>query len=161
MAVALILPAAPLGSRWFNMAASVNGDLREEVGWQDLVGSVADIYSALPATERSAAGILTGNYGEAGAINLYGPARGLPQAQSRVNSYWLRGHPQPAPRTLILVGLPREFVDEHFKTCEAKGTIANPWNVANEETTVHKYLWVCRELREPWPVFWQKIKLWS
>jgi hypothetical protein len=37
------------------------------------------------------AGILAGNYGKAGAINLYGPAYGLPEAISGINSYWLRG----------------------------------------------------------------------
>jgi hypothetical protein len=43
------------------------------------------------------AGILAGNYGEAGAINLYGPAYGLPEAMSGINSYWLCGYGDPPP----------------------------------------------------------------
>jgi hypothetical protein len=43
------------------------------------------------------AGILAGNYGEAGAINLYGPAYDLPEAISGINSYWLRGYGDPPP----------------------------------------------------------------
>jgi len=59
------------------------------------------------------------------------------------------------------VGLSQRFVETHFAACESKGTISNRWGVANEETEHHKYLWVCRGLREPWPEFWQRIKAWS
>jgi len=158
---AFLLPLAPVNSRWFEAALRTNGGLREEIGWQDLVDTVAAIRDSLPAQERATAGILTGNYGEAGAIDLYGPARGLPPALSRVNSYWLRGYPEPPPQTLILVGLSPRFTQAHFESCEAKGTISNRFGVANEETQDHKYLWVCRGLREPWPEFWRQIKGWG
>lgn len=161
LGIAFALPAAPLNSRWFEAALKVNGGLREEIGWQELVDTVAQIRDSLPAEERAGAGILTGNYGEAGAIDLYGSARGLPQALSRVNSYWLRGYPEPPPQTLIVVGLSKEFVDTHFSACESRGTISNRFGVANEETEYHKYLWVCRGVKEPWPEFWRKIKGWG
>jgi hypothetical protein len=47
--------------------------VREEIGWQELVDAVAKTRDSLPVQERATAGILTGNYGEAGAIDLYGP----------------------------------------------------------------------------------------
>ncbi|HEY4364978.1 MAG TPA: glycosyltransferase family 39 protein [Bryobacteraceae bacterium] len=161
LGVALLLPLAPVNSGWFEAALRTNGNLREEIGWQDLTDTVAAIRDSLPAEERATAGILTGNYGEAGAIDLYGASRGLPQALSLVNSYWLRGYGNPPPSTLIVVGLNREFVDAHFGSCDAEGTISNRFGVANEETEDHKYLWVCRDLREPWPEFWRKIKNWA
>jgi 4-amino-4-deoxy-L-arabinose transferase-like glycosyltransferase len=161
LGVAFVLPVAPLNSRWFQASINVNGGLREEIGWQELVETIAKIRDSLPIEERAAAGILTGNYGEAGAINLYGGAHGLPQALSHVNSFWLRGYGDPPPQTLIVVGFPQEFVEANFTTCESKGTISNRFGVANEETEDHKYLWVCRGLREPWPEFWQKIKAWA
>jgi hypothetical protein len=85
----------------------------------------------------------------------------LPQALSRVNSFWLRGYGDHPPRTLIVVGLSPHFVEANFASCESKGTISNPYGVANEETEDHKYLWVCRDLREPWPEFWRKIRAWG
>ncbi len=112
----------------------MNGDLREEIGWQELVDTVASIRDSLPAEERASAGILTGNYGEAGAIDLYGPAHGLPPALSRVNSFWLRGYGDSPPQTLIVVGLSPDFVKANFASCESKGTISNRFGVANEET---------------------------
>jgi hypothetical protein len=155
------LPVAPVHSRWFQVEMRGNGNLREEIGWPELVDTIAKIRDSLPADERSTAGILTDNYGEAGAIDLYGPARGLPQALSRVNSFWLRGYGDHPPQTLIVVGLSPQFVQENFASSESQGTISNPYDVANEETEIHKYLWVCRGLREPWPEFWGKIKAWG
>ncbi len=161
LGVAFALPVAPINSRWFDAALRVNGDLREEIGWPELVETVAKIRDSLPVEERSTAGILTGNYGEAGAIDLYGSAHGLPQALSRVNSFWLRGYGDHPPETLIVVGYSPQFVKANFASCESEGTITNRYGVANEETEDDKYLWVCRGLREPWPEFWQKIKTWS
>ena len=159
--IAFTLPIAPINSRWFQAQIRVNGDLREEIGWPELVDAVAKIRDSLPAGERATAGILTGNYGEAGAIDLYGPAQGLPQALSRVNSFWLRGYGDHPPQTLIVVGLSPSFVKSNFASCESRGTISNGYGVANEETEDDKYLWVCRDLREPWPEFWQEIRAWG
>lgn len=159
--VAFALPVAPINSRWFKAEMRMNGDLREEIGWPELVDTVARIRDSLPAQERATTGILTGNYGEAGAMDLYGSAHGLPQALSRVNSFWLRGYGDHPPETLIVVGFSPRFVKANFASCESEGTIANRYGVANEETEDDKYLWVCRGLREPWPQFWQKIKAWG
>src|SRR5581483_3244420 len=148
-------------SSWFGAESRVNGDLREEIGWPELVDQVAIIRDSLPAPERASAGILTGNYGEAGAIEIYGQSRGLPQPLSMVNSFWLRGYPDPPPATLIVVGLSPRFVEQNFATCEARGLITNRYGVGNEETEYDKYLWVCRGLRESWPEFWRKHRTWG
>ncbi|MGP0072877.1 MAG: ArnT family glycosyltransferase [Bryobacteraceae bacterium] len=155
------LPVASVNSKWFQVEMRFNETLREEIGWPELVDTIAKIHESLPVNERSTAGILTGNYGEAGAIDLYGPAHGLPLALSRVNSFWLRGYGEHPPQTLIVVGLSPQFVQDNFASCESRGTISNRYGVPNEETEVHKYLWVCRGLREPWPEFWRKIKAWG
>ena len=55
----------------------------DQFGWEKLVKKVADIYWALPPEERKQTAIFAGNYGEAGAINHFGPAYGLPEAASQ------------------------------------------------------------------------------
>jgi len=152
----LLLPIAPVNSFRWNTVTSKIDDLREEIGWPELVDNVAAIRDSLPAGERAGTGILTGNYGEAGAIDLYGPAHGLPAAISGINSYWLRGYGDPPPRTLIVLGLPREALERDFESCELAGQIANRYGVMNEETTDHRDIFVCRGLRMPWPAFWTK-----
>src|SRR3569833_1094377 len=92
LVAALLLPIARPGTRWFGITTTVNGDLREEFGWTELTEEVARIYNSIPAEQRASTGIFASNYGEAGALNMYGPPYGLPTAISGTNSYWLRGY---------------------------------------------------------------------
>ena len=154
----IVVPFPAVNSWWWNHVASQVDDFREEVGWPELVETIAGIRDALPAKERRALGILAGNYGEAGAIDLYGPAHDLPHAISGVNSYWLRGYGGPPPQTLIVVGLSRTALERYFKTCEVAGQVSNRYGVKNEETQEHPDIFVCRGLRQPWPEFWKQFR---
>jgi len=154
---AIILPLFPIGSPR-NIALRINGDLREEIGWPELVATVAQIRDSLPAEKRNGVGILPGNYGEAGAIDLYGPARGLPAAISGINSFWQRGYGDPPPGTLIVIGFSREFVDANFESCVYAGRNANPYGLKNEESEYHPDIFVCGAPRKPWPEFWLHLK---
>lgn len=157
MAAALTLPMAPVNSKWWQIANKVDGDFREEIGWPELVAEVAGIYHSMPPAERAGTGILATNYGEAGAINLYGPAYGLPRAISGVNSFWAYGYPSPPPQTLIVIGLDKEYRDKHFESCKSAGPVTNAFGIANEETE-HAEIYLCRQLRQPWPDFWQDFR---
>jgi hypothetical protein len=153
----LMLPIAPINSGLWNVTTKVHDTFVEQVGWPDLVETVAGIYAALPAEERQGTAILAGNYGEAGAIDLYGPAYGLPKALSGTNSYWLRGYGDPPPQTLVVVGFSREYAERFFERCELAGHNTNRYGVANEETTYHPDLFVCLVPREPWPELWRRL----
>jgi hypothetical protein len=154
----LMLPVAPVNSRLWHVANSLHDNFAEEIGWVELTETVAAIYDTLPAAARAQTGILTGNYGEAGALNLYGPAYGLPTAISGVNSYWLRGYPEPPPTTLIVVGFSRETVDRYFAACAQAGTVTNRYGVENQESRDHPIIYLCRQLREPWPRVWAEFQ---
>jgi hypothetical protein len=110
---AVVLPLAPVNSPWWQVASSAFGEAREELGWPELVQTIAGIRDGLPAEERSQVGILATNYGETGAVNLYG----LPPAISGINSFWLRGYPEPPPATLIVVGQDRSDANTIFTSC--------------------------------------------
>src|SRR5215212_6596992 len=56
--------------------------LADRFGWEHMTETVARVYDRLPPEERSEACVLTGNYGEAGAIDFFGPKYGLPKAIS-------------------------------------------------------------------------------
>ena len=96
---AYMLPIAPINSSWWHRMVALNSDFAEEIGWPDLVEIIASVRDSLPEHERARLGILAANYGEAGAIDLYGPAYGLPRAISGINSYWSRGYGDPPPET--------------------------------------------------------------
>ena len=63
----------------------------DQFGWPELVSEVARIYHALPPEDRARAAIYTGNYGEAGAVNLFGPSYGLPAAISGHQTHFFWG----------------------------------------------------------------------
>lgn len=153
-----ILPVTRVNSRLWNVANALNGDLREELGWEELAQTTAQIRDTLPAEDRAHLGILAGNYGEAGAINLYGERYGLPRAISGINSFWQRGYGDPPPQTLIVIGISRRFLDRHFAACQLAGHTWNRFGVKNEETEDHPDIFVCRGLLQPWPEFWKDFR---
>jgi Dolichyl-phosphate-mannose-protein mannosyltransferase len=152
---AILIPVASAGPLK-QFALKNNGDLREEIGWQDLVQAVAGVRDSLPAEQRASVGIVAGNYGEQGALEVFGPAYQLPQPISLTNSAWLRGYPTPQPTTLIVVGWSKRQVDENFSACRVAGHNGNREGVENEESRDHPDIYLCGAPLKPWPEFWKE-----
>lgn len=157
LAVALMTPIAPVNSPLWDVANEVHDNFREELGWHELVATVAGIYQSLPEAERAETAIFAGNYGEAGAINLYGPAYGLPRAISPVNSMWMRGYGDPPPKQVIMTGVPQEGAERYFAQCRHVGRITNEYGVENEESQ-RPDIWLCREPRWTWEEMWVMLQ---
>jgi Dolichyl-phosphate-mannose-protein mannosyltransferase len=158
LVAAITIPPVPVNSALWKFASKNNGDLVEELGWPELVQTVAQIRDSLPEHARAHLGIMAGNYGEAGAINLYGPRYELPQAISGINSFWQRGYGNPPPETLIVLGISRGFLERNFASCQLAGHTPNPYGIKNEETSDHPDIYVCRGLRQTWPEFWKDFQ---
>ena len=156
-ACAFVLPLASSG--WLmDFALRHNGDLREEIGWEELVRTVAGIRDSLPPDQRANVGVLVGNYGEQGAIEILGPAYRLPVPISGTNSAWLRGYPLPPPSTLIVIGLSSKYANRTLTGCRVAGHNGNLLGVENEESRDHPDIFVCGPPRKPWPEFWKKYQ---
>jgi len=151
---AIILPLSASGSLR-DFALKNNGDLREELGWHELVQTVAGIRDSLPPEQRDQTGVFVANYGEQGAVEILGPAYHLPPPISWTNSAWLRGYPATTPSTLIVLGLSRNSADRLFSSCRLAGHNGNPYGVHNEESDDHPDIFVCGSPRKPWPEFWK------
>lgn len=150
----LVMPVAPIGSRIWQVTSKLHDQFREEIGWPDLARSVAGVYNTLPTREREGTGILTGNYGEAGALNLYGPSLGLPHAMSLTNSFWYRGYDPRLPETVILTGFDLDEGQQLFDNCVVAAQNTNPFGVENEESRFHPAILLCHHLRTSWPAYW-------
>jgi len=131
-------------------------DLREEIGWDELVRTVAGIRDSLPADERAHLGITTANYGEYGAIAILGRAYGLPEPIGTTNSEWYWGYPTPPPTTIIVLGLTREQADSIFTGCRLAGHNGNSLGVRNEESEYHPDIFLCGPPRLPWAEVWKR-----
>jgi hypothetical protein len=73
-------------------------------GWETLADDVARVAGTLSPGERAAARIYVQNYGEAGALEYFGPARRLPRVVSGHNAYWHWGPGADTGGPLIIVG---------------------------------------------------------
>ncbi|MGA7339636.1 MAG: glycosyltransferase family 39 protein [Terracidiphilus sp.] len=154
-AIAIIVPLeanGPLRS----YALAQNEALREEIGWNELVKTVAQIRDSLPPVQRANLGITTGNYGEYGAIEMLGPAYGLPKPIGTTNSEWFRGYPTPQPTTVIVIGLDERQANAIFTGCRWAGHDGNSEGIKNEESQYHPDIFVCGPPRDPWPEIWRK-----
>ena len=157
LACTVILPLASSG-RLMKFALENNGDLREEIGWDELVKTVAGIRDSLPPEQQAHVGVAVRNYGEQGAIEILGAAYQLPPPISGINSSWLRGFPTPLPSTLIVMGQSRQEADRLFTDCRWAGHNGNSLGVKNEESEDHPDIFVCGPPRLPWPEFWKEYK---
>lgn len=154
-ACAMIMPLASNGPLK-NYALRHSEDLREEVGWNELVRTVAQIRDSLPPSEQAHLGITTGNYGEFGAIEILGRAYHLPQPIGTTNSEWFRGYPAPAPTTLIVLGITRQQADAIFTGCRWAGRNGNSLGVRNEESVYHPDIFLCGPPRLSWQALWKR-----
>jgi 4-amino-4-deoxy-L-arabinose transferase-like glycosyltransferase len=156
--LAITLPIAPINSTWWHIANAANGVFDNQIGWPELVEQVAKIRDSLPAEKRARVGILAGDEGEAGAINLYGPAYGLPPAISGMNENWYRGYGDPPPETVITLGELGDFVDQNFDSCTLAGHVTNRYGIANSSVAKWNDIYVCHHLRWRWPEFWRHFR---
>lgn len=156
--IAVTLPLAPLNSTWWRVAEAMNGNFNYEIGWPELAQAVSQVRSTLPAAEQASIGILVHDDGQAGALNLFGPAHRLPRTMSGMNSNWRRGYTSPAPQVVIVFGFGNEFLDNTFQSCEVAGRVATPFGIDNGALRSNAPIYVCRHLRQPWPEFWRNFQ---
>jgi hypothetical protein len=155
--LAIVVPFAASGPLK-DFALKRNGDLREEFGWQELAGRVAAIRDSLTPEQQANVGIVVGNYGEQGSLELLGPAYHLPPPISLTNSAWLRGYPTPQPTTLIVVGVSDDWAPRIFSNCRVAGHSGNSEGIRNEESEGHPDIFVCGPPLLSWPEFWKRYQ---
>lgn len=157
---ALTLPIAPIGSPLFKATAEIHDLFTEQIGWPDMVRTVAGIYARIPEAERTHTGILTAENDEAAALNVFGAEYGLPKAISGSDTFWLRGYGDPPPETLIVLGIDPGWVQGLFKQCRQVGTITNSYGIQNDLTNPPE-IFLCTQPRFPWPELWERLKHFS
>ena len=129
----------------------------DQFGWKELVKKIADIYWSLPPEERERTAIFASNYGEAGAINLFGPAYGLPQAICAHQTHYFWGPRGFQGDTLIWLQWDREWLEKLCRSAEQAGEHFHPWGMAEENRPIY----ICRGLKSPLPEMWPQLKHWN
>jgi hypothetical protein len=124
-------------------------------GWPELAQAVARVHAALPAGERAQACVFAQNYGEAGAIDLYGPPLGLPPALSGHNAYWMWGPGACTGQVMIVIGgRPAEHARTYAEV-DAAGTVTCADCMPYESDLT---IWVLRRPRQTMARLWPLVK---
>ena len=125
-------------------------------GWQRLANTVANVYHGLPQKEQAGCAIIGGNYGEAGAIDYYGPDLDLPKAIGGHNSYYYWGPRNYSGECVILVGNEAALQKDLFAEATLVATVENPNGVPIEQ---HVPIYVCRRPTAPLAQLWPHFKM--
>jgi Dolichyl-phosphate-mannose-protein mannosyltransferase len=129
----------------------------DQFGWRELVGEVARIYWVLPAGERAQTGIFASNYGEAGAIDEFGPRYGLPPATSAHQNYYYWGwHGFHGKNLILLQADPGEWA-QRCRSVEPVGRHESPYGMAEENQTIY----LCRGIKFTFAEIWPQLKHWN
>jgi hypothetical protein len=126
----------------------------DEFGWKEMVQQVARAYNSLPPQERARAGIFANSWGQAVAIDFYGPRYGLPHAISAHNNYWLWGPGRFDGSILFILGSNGNGDRDHFESVEPAGNVDNKYSRRDE----HYTLWLCRGLKGNLKDLWPSLK---
>jgi 4-amino-4-deoxy-L-arabinose transferase-like glycosyltransferase len=135
--------------------AEVQKEYGEMIGWQDLAAQVGAVHAGLAPEERARAVIFTSDYGEAGALELYGPDHGLPPVYSGHNSYADWAVPADDAGPAIVVGIP----PERLPWCvdpEQVATVTNDVGIDNDEAG--EPIVVCHQLTDTWSNLWPSLE---
>jgi hypothetical protein len=137
-----LLPASDL-----EPVLALNEDAGETVGWPELTAIVADVHARAPGPGPVT--IYTANYGEAGAIDRYGPDLGLPRAHSGHNAYAEWGTPNGSGTVIVIGYLDEGILRSSFRGCRLGARVSNEAGIENDEDGAP--IWLCRAPDRPWP----------
>jgi 4-amino-4-deoxy-L-arabinose transferase-like glycosyltransferase len=127
-------------------------DYADMLGWEEQVAAVARVYHGLPPEKRAQAVVLAANYGEAGALDFYGPRHGLPAAVSAAGTYWFFGPGDKPGDVAVTLGIDRESLDRYFASVTPAARVTNAWAVEEEaDVAVHVCEQPFRTLQAVWP----------
>lgn len=129
----------------------------DQFGWEEMAATVAGVYNALPPETRHKTAIFAQIYGQAGAIDLFGPRYGLPPAISAHQSYFLWGPRGYTGDSMIVMDDRQERLEELFREVKKVAHVSHPYSMPYN----HFNVFYCQGIRMPIGELWPKIKRWN
>jgi 4-amino-4-deoxy-L-arabinose transferase-like glycosyltransferase len=127
-----------------------------QFGWEEMVATVAEVYQSLPPDVRPKTAIFAQNFGQAGAIDLFGPKYGLPSAISGHQNYFLWGPRDYTGESVIVMQGRQEKLEQSYASAEKRAHVSHPYSMPREQFDVY----YCRGLKAPLQQLWPMVKNW-
>lgn len=109
----------------------------------ELTTVMASTWQALPPAERAHTAVLTDSYAFAAAVDLLGPAKGLPRAYSGHRGYYYFGQPLESATDVLFFGTPSAAIAHDFRAHTA---------LASDFATLYQ------GRLAPWPMLWPGLR---
>ena len=129
----------------------------DQFGWEEMAATVARVYNGLPPEVRPKTAIFGQNFGQAGAIDLFGPRYGLPPAISGHQSYFLWGPRDYTGESMIVMDDRPERLAELFTSVRRAATVYHPYSMPHQ----HFDVFYCRGLKWPLKSLWPRVRNWD
>ena len=146
---------APVPEEAAAVGAPLTQIFSDELGWRALEQKVAAVFHSLPPADRTKAAILTTNYGEAAALDVYGSADGLPPALCGQNQYFLWGSHGYDGQILIHVNGDPNRWRRGCENVDVVGKFGVPYAMPYEN---ERPIFICRGLRRNLGEIWDRLK---
>ena len=128
----------------------------EEFGWDRLARDVAGVYFSLPPSVRRGTAIYADTYGDAGALDFFGPRYGLPSAISSQNNYYLWGYRDYEGLTLVAIGATRiDLLRRYYRSVVLVRTSREPYKWIVEGPAP---IYLCRDPVLPLRDIWTNLR---
>jgi 4-amino-4-deoxy-L-arabinose transferase-like glycosyltransferase len=125
--------------------------LADRTEWERFVDDVERVIRSLPPEDQARAVIYFPSYGQAGAVELFGRARGLPRVIGSQNSYWMWGPGPTSPEVLVGDVAERDLdalFEEHHLAATHRCTYCMSWRDGTPIFVARKPK---RPLQDAWP----------
>ena len=123
----------------------------DQFGWEEMAATVGKAYKALPEDLRARTAIFGQNYGQAAAVDFFGPKYGLPKALSGHQSYFLWGPRGYTGESVLVMGDRQERLKTIFFHVEKVATVYHPYSMPAEHFDVFHCTGIKTPLRDLWP----------
>lgn len=124
-------------------------------GWEDQVAAIAEVYRPLPGEQQAKCALLAYNYGEAAAIDYFGPRYGLPRAISGHNEYAFWGPREYSGEIVIAIGFSEKQLRDYFEEVKSVSTVTSTYAMPEE---AHLIIFLCGRPRMPLPQAWPRFR---
>ena len=129
----------------------------DQFGWEEMTATVARVYNGLPPEVRAKTAIFGQNYGQAGAIDLFGPKYGLPPAISAHMNYFFWGPRDYTGESMIVMQGQQKDLERYYTSVEKVASVYHPYSMPYE----HFDIYYCRGLKWPLKEIWPQVKNWD
>lgn len=129
----------------------------DRFGWPEMAQTAAQVYQSLSPEEQAKTAIFAQNYGQAGAIDLYGPALGLPPALSGHQNYYYWGARGYTGEIVIALGANALDLSRFFGDVRQVAYVRHPYSMPYQNFPVY----LCRKPRRTLQEIWPEVKNWQ